>query len=140
MKKHTTFRKRKIPKKIKYGKGPEFFKRFSELANFLALFQGFDLTIEETELLIFKFFNGETYERVAQLVSRVDQEGKLINNQYTKQNAEEKLKYLFKRMNKQIGLDSKLQELKLLIPDESCRTWGSKRDLKMLKGRKHENG
>lgn len=86
-------------------KQEKFLKGFTNLIHFMFFLNSVNLTMEELKLLIFRYFNKETYERCAELIGKG----------YSKQNAEEKIKKILKKIKKQLQEIGRLEEFKFLL-------------------------
>jgi hypothetical protein len=91
----------------------KFLEGFFDLANFISIFEGFNLTTEEMELLIFRFFKYETYERCAQLIGK----------KYTRQNVHEKIGRIIKTIRQQAQKQGRLKEFQFLLQDLCPRVY-----------------
>ena len=90
---------------MKLKNNPKFVDGFSKLARFMFLLKDFDLSMEETKLLIWKFFNVLTYRECAEMVGRG----------YSKQNAQEKIKSALLKIKRQSFKQGNLENFKRLL-------------------------
>lgn len=85
----------------------KFFNGLSELANFMAFIKDFNLSMEETRILIYRFLKNETYERVAQLLGPTEfSKGRNTS----KQNIEERTKAILKKIFNEINREEKFKD------------------------------
>jgi hypothetical protein len=92
----------------------KFLEGFSDLVNFVSLFNGFKLANNEIKLLIYRFLKGKTYKECAKLLGPTEYSKR---KGISKQGVQLKMLAILKKIKKQAQKQNRLEEFKLLLQD-----------------------